>query len=97
MRDELVAYLLNDADPEQRKRIEYHLEHDPTWQHEFERLRECLEACKSDPQGSPCPPEDLVHRTCSFVQRAVREGACSSSGAVRPASLSETRERCNEA
>jgi len=94
MRDELVAYLLNDADPEQRKRIEHHLAHDPTWQHEFERLRNCLEAYESDPQGTPCPPEDLVHRTCSFVQRAVREGACCSSGTVLPASLSESRERC---
>lgn len=94
MRDELVAYLLNDADPEQRKRIEYHLEHDPTWQHEYERLRDCLEAYKTDPDKASCPPQDLVHRTCSFVERAVREGDCSSQGTVLPASLSESRDGC---
>lgn len=94
MRDELVAYLLNDADPERRKRIEYHLEHDPTWQHEYERLRDCLETHKTDPEKAPCPPEDLVHRTCSFVERAVREGACPTQGTVLPASLSESRDGC---
>ncbi len=94
MRDELLAYLLNDADPEQRRRIEHHLKHDPTWQHEFERLRKCTEAYESDPQGADCPPEDLVHRTCSFVQRAVQAGSCSSPEGLTPASLSETRDRC---
>jgi hypothetical protein len=94
MRDELVAYLLNDADPEQRQRIERHLANDPTWQHEYERLRECLEAHKSDPEKAACPPEDLVHRTCNFVQRVVREGKCTPPGALTPASLRESRDGC---
>lgn len=93
MRDELLAYLFNDDDPEQRRRIEHHLKHDPTWQHEFERLKKCIEAYESDPQGTDCPPEDLVHRTCSFVQGAVREGGCCSSEGLTPVSLSESRER----
>ncbi len=93
MRDELLAYLFNDADPEQRQRIEHHLAHDPTWQHEFERLKKCIEAYNSDPQGTECPPEDLVHRTCSFVQGAVLEGGCSSPEGATPASLSESSER----
>ena len=94
MRDDLLAYLLNDADPEQRKRIEYHLQHDPTWQHEFEKLRKCLQANEPDPQAAPCPPEDLVHRTCSFVERAVRESDGSIPAYATPASLSESLERC---
>ncbi|MCG8451458.1 MAG: DUF1559 domain-containing protein, partial [Pirellulales bacterium] len=94
MRDELLAYLLNDADPEQRKRIEHHLENDPTWQHEFEKLRKCFEAGQSEEQSRYCPPEGLVDRTCSFVQRAVRENQCTTATDLTPASLSESRERC---
>jgi hypothetical protein len=94
MRDELLAYLLNEVDSEQRRRIEHHLKHDPTWQDELERLRKYTEAHESDPQGADSPPEDLVHRTCSFVQRAVREGNCSSPEGLSPASLSESHDRC---
>ena len=94
MRDELLAYLLNEVDSEQRRRIEHHLKHDPTWQDELERLRKYTEAHESDPQGADSPPEDLVHRTCSFVQRAVREGNCSSPEGLTPASLSEIQDRC---
>lgn len=92
MRDELLAYLLNDANPEQRRRIEHHLKHDPTWQHEFERLKQCIADYESDPQGAECPPEDLVHRTCSFVQGAIGQRGCSSPENLVPASLSESRE-----
>ena len=91
MRNELLAYLFDDADPEQRRRIEHHLKHDPTWQHEFERLKECVEAYQSDPQAAECPPEDLVHRTCCFVQGAVQSDSSSSESST-PASLSESRE-----
>jgi hypothetical protein len=94
MRDELLAYLLDDTDPEQRRRIEHHLEHDPTWQHEFERLKKCIEEQKSDPEPSECPPEGLVNRTCSFVQEVVREGDCSVADGVIPAALSESRDGC---
>jgi hypothetical protein len=93
MRDQLLAYLLNDASPEQRRRIEHHLKHDPTWQHEFDRLKECIRAFESNPEEAECPPEDLVNRTCSFVQGAVREGSCSSPERRTPASLSEACER----
>lgn len=94
MRDELLAYLLNDADPEQRARIEHHLAHDPTWQHEYERLQDCLKAYETDPESAPCPPEDLVNRTCKFVERAVQEAKCLPTGTVLPASLSESQDGC---
>ena len=91
MRDDLLAYLFNDTDPEQRRRIEYHLQHDPTWQHEFERLKQCLENYESGSPGAECPPEDLVHRTCSFVQGAVKH-ECGATGGMLPASLSESHD-----
>jgi hypothetical protein len=100
MRDELLAYLLDDTDPEQRRRIEHHLEHDPTWQHEFERLKKCLAAQMAEPEGSECPPEDLVNRTCSFVEGVVRDSDCAAAQGALPASLSkslsESRDGCTK-
>ena len=92
MRDELLAYLLDDVDPEQRKRIEYHLEHDPTWQHEYQKLKECLEAHEDPPEKTTCPPRDLVNKTCKFVQDSAIRGPV----AAQPAALSEARERCGK-
>jgi hypothetical protein len=96
MRDELLAYLLDDTDPEQRRRIEHHLEHDPTWQHEFERLKKCLAAQVADLEGNECPPEDLVNRTCSFVEEVVRDSDCAVPQGGLPASLSESRDGCTK-
>lgn len=92
MRDDLLAYLLDDADPEQRRRIEHHLECDPTWQHELERLRSCLEAQSSGSTSADCPPEDLVRRTCSLVDSAVLEGITICPGESSAATLSEASE-----
>lgn len=75
MRDQLLAYLLDDADPEQRRRIEEHLANDPTWQHEYEKLKQCLEAHQEPPEKTTCPPPDLVDRTCSLV-RKVSDSQC---------------------
>lgn len=90
MRDELLAYLLNDLDDEQRQRIEERLEVDPIWQHELERLRSYVEAAH-DPQDDAEPvPEDLVSRTCSFVRQASSQGALSP--AVLPPQLTESQD-----
>ncbi|NOY41403.1 MAG: DUF1559 domain-containing protein [Planctomycetes bacterium] len=68
MRDQLIAYLLDDLSPEERQRVEERLENDPVWQEEFERLRQCTRGCASDPK-STCPPSDLANRTCQYVRQ----------------------------
>ena len=90
MRDELLAYLLDDADPEQRRRIEEHLRTDPIWQHEYEKLKACLEANADPPEKITTPPQDLVQKTCMFVRLAEKAGRCSAA----PASLSESQDGC---
>ncbi|NOZ38678.1 MAG: DUF1559 domain-containing protein [Planctomycetes bacterium] len=91
MRDELLAYLLNDLDDEQRSRIEARLESDPIWRHEFERLREYMEEARDSSNcEADTPPEDLVQRTCLFVKQASAQGALSPT--VLPASLTESQE-----
>ena len=89
MRDALLAYLLNDLDDEQRCRVETRLASDPIWQHELERLRSLMDANEPNPGDAPCPPEDLVHRTCSFVKQASAQGSLAPY--VLPASLSESQ------
>lgn len=78
MTDELVAYLLDDLPPERRAAVEAMLATHPQWAEELERLRACLgvddesSANAGDP-SSPIaaePPDDLVRRTCSLVERA---------------------------
>jgi len=91
MRDELLGYLLNDLSAEQRSRVEARLESDPIWQHELNRLRQCMKAYEVDPEA--CPPEDLVNRTCSFVQKAVENVPdASTTPQVAPASLTESQD-----
>lgn len=92
MRDELLAYLLDDVDPEQRKRIEHHLQHDPTWQHEYQKLKACFEAHEDPPEKTTQPPRDLVDKTCKLV----RDSAIRAPGDVQPASLTEARECCGD-
>ena len=91
MRDELVAYLLGDLGPDESVRIEARIENDPIWQHELERLRRCMAAYEADPEA--CPPEDLVNRTCSFVQHATELAPESQTSAqLLPASLTESHD-----
>lgn len=89
MRDELLAYLLNDLDPEQRQRIEERLESDPIWQHELKRLQSYVDEANGSPADeADSIPDDLVNRTCSFVQQASAQGELSP--ATLPASLTES-------
>ena len=92
MRDEILAYLLDDLDPDQRQRIEHHLQHDPTWQHEYEKLKQCLEAHKDPPEKTPCPPQDLVNKTCKLVQ----DSAIRAPVKVQSACLSEVRDNAGD-
>ncbi len=87
MRDQLLAYLLDDLEPKQRQRVEEHIANDPTWQHEFEKLKSCLESGEEPPEKTTCPPPDLVQKTCSLVRLSDSQGP--------PGSLSEARECCS--
>jgi len=91
MRDELLAYLLNDLDPEQRQRIEARLESDPIWQRELERLHSYIKAAENTTsETDELPPSDLVDSTCSFVKRATGQGETDPT--VLPAALSESHD-----
>ena len=90
MRDELLAYLLNDLDDEQRSRVEAKLESDPIWRHELERLRSYVDEAREPSDEPAAVPDDLVSRTCSFVKEASARGALSP--AVLPASLTEAQD-----
>ena len=80
MTEELVAYLLDDLCPESRAEIERCLENDAAWRHEFDRLRECFASCGDPakcvegqtPESTETvePPQDLVIRTCCYVEKA---------------------------
>jgi hypothetical protein len=82
MRDELIAYLLDDLSSEERQRIEDRLVNDPIWKNELERLRECVKDYAADPNLCR-PPSDLVNRTCRFVHNNAQ---------VEPATLTEAQD-----
>jgi hypothetical protein len=102
MTDELVAYLLDDLCPERRVVVEQRLQNDAAWQQEFERLKECFASCgdaavgaaKCVDGGDPVaatdtvePPQDLVHKTCCYVERACGchgPGAATSAATLPP-------------
>ena len=106
MRDQLLAYLLDDLDPADRGRIEERLRTDPIWQQEMERLQPCLEAGDGFPEGtSSLPasripavtiPKDLASRTCSFVKHAVDHPPGPSQDSPRLATvLTDSRDRAS--
>ena len=84
MRDQLIAYLLDDLPEEERERIEERLKNDPIWQNELERLRECIKDYAADPNLCR-PPSDLVNRTCRYVRK-------NADSVDQPLGLSESRE-----
>ncbi len=91
MREKLLAYLLDDLDPAERSAIEATLADDPALQQELEKLRECLGNCEEAPELEAVPPDQLVSRTCCFVDRAIQKSKalCSQSGGKF---LSESRD-----
>lgn len=91
MREKLLAYLLDDLDPTERSAIEATLADDPALQQELEKLRVCLGQCEEAPELEAVPPDQLVSRTCCFVDRAIQKSKalCSQSGGKF---LSESRD-----
>jgi len=75
MRDELLAYLLNDIDSQQRIRIEARLDSDPIWQHELERLRSYLQQVGNTGAGNTGDGEADVGNTGAGNTGAGNTGA----------------------
>jgi hypothetical protein len=66
MDENLVGYLLNALDADQRRRVEEHLRRHPGARGRLARLRRVLEPLALD-AGGPAPPPGLVRRTLGHV------------------------------
>lgn len=75
MREQLIAYLLNDLSADERFQVEECLRQDPLWQQELERLTTCLQDDENDAEAVTNPPQDLTLRTCYLVQNTQRPSA----------------------
>jgi hypothetical protein len=92
MRDQLLAYLLDDLEPDQRAALENALRIDPQLAAELERMRACLAGDEAACEGEQSPPPGLVSRTCSLVERAIHCRADLAGPRSGNVSLSETRD-----
>ncbi len=75
MREELLAFLLDDLNTEQRCQVEEHLREDPDWQQEYDRLRECLRNSVSEEEDPAELPGDLARRTCTLIENVEQDGS----------------------
>jgi len=66
MRQELLGYLMDALDDEDRRRVEKSLQSDPTLQHELDTLRTSLEPLEAYRSGFD-PPDGLADVTCQLV------------------------------
>src|SRR5205823_931944 len=66
MDDQLVGYLLNALDDEERRQVEAHLHASPDAQRKLEALRSALSPLDSD-RAHPAPPAGLAERTLARV------------------------------
>jgi hypothetical protein len=94
MREQLLAYLLDDLNPAERSTVEAALADSPELQQELEKLRECLGDCEApaEPEPAQVPPGQLASRTCHFVEHAIQKSKamCGHSGHVK--TLSESHD-----
>ncbi len=87
MREQLLAYLLDDLSAEERRSVEEQLKQDPQWRQELDRLRTCLNcsgaaSADTDDANTVKPPADLTTRTCCLVQNANTRQNTDSAGAT---------------
>ncbi len=78
MREQLLGYLLEALEPDERHRLEAELLQDPTLQRDLEELNDSLEPLRLT-EGPPEPPAGLAERTCQMI-------AAFQAGAHAPAS-----------
>lgn len=89
MREQLLAYLLDDLNADERSSVEAALADNPELQQELEKLRECLGGCEAPVDVEPM---QLASRTCHFVEHAIQKSKamCGHSGHVK--TLSESHD-----
>ena len=75
MREQLIAYLLDDLSAEERCQIEARIQQDPHWKRELDQLKSCFEECAVGSNDASHPPQDLALRTCHLVQVSSPTGA----------------------
>lgn len=68
MREQLIAYLLDDLDAEEKRLLEKRLRSDPQLRSELERLRAYLSGTDAEMGDTIDPPCDLTSRTCCLIQ-----------------------------
>lgn len=95
MREQLLAYLLNDLDPAERKSVEDAIAADPKLAEELEHLRECLAGSEQEAEPAVTPPTKLASRTCSFVEHAVERSKSFCKSSPSAARLSESHDGCS--
>jgi len=89
MREQLLAYLLNELEPVERQEVERAIQQNPELAVELDQMRSCLQEKESTPAE---PPKKLAERTCSFVKKAVEHAECSASGQLVTKSLSDAND-----
>jgi len=70
MRDDLVGYLLDALEPDEKVAIEAQLSRDPALQQDLEMLRRKLQLFEVD-RAHYLPPAGLAERTCEFVNSRI--------------------------
>ena len=70
MREELLGYLLEALEPDERASVEERLRHDAKLQQELELLHESLEPLRADTKVFE-PPVGLALRTCTLIDRNI--------------------------
>ena len=95
MREQLLAYLLNDLDPAERKRVEDAIAADPALAEELEHLRECLTGSEQEAEPVTTPPTKLASRTCSFVEHAIERSKSFCNPLTQAEGLSESQDGCS--
>ena len=66
IREQLLGYLLEALEPDERHCLEADLRQDPALQHDLEELNDSLEPLRLT-EGPPEPPAGLAERTCEMI------------------------------
>jgi len=66
VREQLLGYLLEALEPDERHRLEAELLQDPTLQRDLEELNDSLEPLRLT-EDPPEPPTGLAERTCQMI------------------------------
>ncbi len=96
MREDLLGYLLDALDDDERLRVEEALSGDVQLQHELEALRERLAILETEDADQDEPPAGLVGRTCTVVEAYKERQLVSLASAARTQPAATSRGRFSE-